>query len=596
MTTFKALVDKRRRDQQSGTILRTMPQSQPREADLTAFRTRCAPHNLCILPDGVDGLEIANVRWSSGGPEEQEADSSPALCTASSSRVTLLAAAAHQQHEAAGDAPLLELSSGPLLIDGLDRHAEILIQLKDTCPNSSSSCPSSSSSSNDLFRYGQYHVFSNASTEQDKQRDFAVKLSETLFGGDGNAPVLMHANPCPLTFDRYCQLAVSNKYKPAHPNCLDLKQQQLEQQQTSASAPVTSFVRKLAAASVVICRVPKTRGKIYVGSKDNNNTGTNTNNSDNDNDNAPSSYDHFVLLTQRQSYMRTFPGFFVVPGGGFDAHDGTLENCAKRELMEEVSLQFCIDQQTQHEQAHSTDEQARQDAASSPTSSSLSSRSRSSNESSGIATTIADGGEWHFEGIWESSFCTHPDDASVADGSCAVRGHVVFFFSVVIDARTAEELPRLKAQSEEVASAKWYRCGPDVDGLAENLMVMTMATKSCKSRDDKEHDDEDVGETAESRPFIDFGSVPPITEYFEKMELDPQRIELTLQLEDEIYGSKSKKKSPSAETGPDVSVSVADSSSVNSNLGKRMKITAGTEYFIKRALERMILKERRAGD
>jgi 8-oxo-dGTP pyrophosphatase MutT (NUDIX family) len=316
--------------------------------------------------------------------------------------------------------------------------------------------------------------------------------------------------------------------------------------------PVHSFVRKLAAATVVICRVPK--------SKNNNNNKL--------------SYDYFVLLTQRQSYMRTFPSFFVLPGGSFDYADSTVENCARRELFEEVSLQLVTTSSNNiSSSTNPKDESEDHQHQRSPSTNSSSSSSASS------FTSIEDG-KWTFEGVWESSYCTHPDADEVVDATCTVRGHIVFFFSVLIEVPTVEELPRLKAQSEEVASCKWYRCGSEVDAMVKDLMKKTSNNNA-----------EENGDCV----VVDFGPSPKITDYFEEMNIDPQKMELTLQLEDDLYGSKTRKEKDHVVVKNNKIVeeveTAVNKSTNNNNIGRRMKITAGSEYFIMRALERMIAQE-----
>ena len=45
-----------------------------------------------------------------------------------------------------------------------------------------------------------------------------------------------------------------------------------------------------------------------------------------------------VILTKRSEYMSDHPGQVCFPGGKFDLKDKTMENCAKREAMEEIGL------------------------------------------------------------------------------------------------------------------------------------------------------------------------------------------------------------------------------------------------------------------
>ncbi len=50
------------------------------------------------------------------------------------------------------------------------------------------------------------------------------------------------------------------------------------------------------------------------------------------------SSDNRVLVTRRASHMRTFPGVWVPPGGGLDAHDASMQHAAARELTEETGV------------------------------------------------------------------------------------------------------------------------------------------------------------------------------------------------------------------------------------------------------------------
>jgi 8-oxo-dGTP pyrophosphatase MutT (NUDIX family) len=45
-----------------------------------------------------------------------------------------------------------------------------------------------------------------------------------------------------------------------------------------------------------------------------------------------------ILLTRRPGYMRSFPGAWVLPGGGLDDNDRTLEDALRREIQEETGL------------------------------------------------------------------------------------------------------------------------------------------------------------------------------------------------------------------------------------------------------------------
>ncbi len=50
-----------------------------------------------------------------------------------------------------------------------------------------------------------------------------------------------------------------------------------------------------------------------------------------------------LLITRRPSYMRSFPGAFVFPGGNVDADDESLEHALSREIFEETGLKVSED-------------------------------------------------------------------------------------------------------------------------------------------------------------------------------------------------------------------------------------------------------------
>ena len=50
-----------------------------------------------------------------------------------------------------------------------------------------------------------------------------------------------------------------------------------------------------------------------------------------------------LLITRRPSYMRSFPGAFVFPGGNVDADDESLEHALSREIFEETGLEVSED-------------------------------------------------------------------------------------------------------------------------------------------------------------------------------------------------------------------------------------------------------------
>jgi len=63
-----------------------------------------------------------------------------------------------------------------------------------------------------------------------------------------------------------------------------------------------------------------------------------------ENDDSNDGTDNLSLLcTRRPSYMRSFPGAFVFPGGNVDADDESLEHALTREIFEETGLHVAED-------------------------------------------------------------------------------------------------------------------------------------------------------------------------------------------------------------------------------------------------------------
>ena len=50
------------------------------------------------------------------------------------------------------------------------------------------------------------------------------------------------------------------------------------------------------------------------------------------------SQDNHLLITRRPSYMRSFPGAWVFPGGSVDQEDENLEHAISREVLEETGI------------------------------------------------------------------------------------------------------------------------------------------------------------------------------------------------------------------------------------------------------------------
>ncbi len=126
-----------------------------------------------------------------------------------------------------------------------------------------------------------------------------------------------------------------------------------------------------------------------------------------------------VLITRRPSYMRSFPGAFVFPGGNVDDEDESLEHALSREFFEETGLTISED-------------------------------------------------SWKLECLWESIYPTHLPDlpeqdttVTTSDGNGAISQlgaikahHMVCYFSGKLEKQNAEN-PSLNLCLEEVDSAVW---------------------------------------------------------------------------------------------------------------------------------------------
>ncbi len=51
----------------------------------------------------------------------------------------------------------------------------------------------------------------------------------------------------------------------------------------------------------------------------------------------------YILLIKRGSAGSTFPGYWALPGGGFDDTDESLAGCIKREVKEETGIDVIVD-------------------------------------------------------------------------------------------------------------------------------------------------------------------------------------------------------------------------------------------------------------
>lgn len=116
-----------------------------------------------------------------------------------------------------------------------------------------------------------------------------------------------------------------------------------------------------------------------------------------------------ILITRRPSYMRSFPGAWVFPGGSVDATDESLEAAIAREVWEETGLKL----------------------ASTP------------------SMGDGDSSSWTIECIWESVFPTIPEPEVPIK-----RHHLVVYLSVKLSEREMSEVS-LKLCEEEVDAAVW---------------------------------------------------------------------------------------------------------------------------------------------
>ena len=126
-----------------------------------------------------------------------------------------------------------------------------------------------------------------------------------------------------------------------------------------------------------------------------------------------------VLITRRPSYMRSFPGAFVFPGGNVDDEDESLEHALSREFFEETGLTISED-------------------------------------------------SWKLECLWESIYPTHlPDLPELDTAATATYGndgishqgaikahHMVCYYSGKLETQNAAN-PSLNLCQEEVDGAVW---------------------------------------------------------------------------------------------------------------------------------------------
>jgi 8-oxo-dGTP pyrophosphatase MutT (NUDIX family) len=448
-------------------------QQRPSGDDRSAFSSRLASTTLCILPAGCDVVPISGMRWK-GGPATAASDDAKgdgAGRFADGSRVSCLMPAR------GGDASkVFEISAGKLLVDGLDRQAEIVFDV----PVSDSGNVLCAAYQCDGEGSGKHWPLLQQDQQQERQNPHL-----TVMGRYDVGPILVHACPCPLRYENYVMLAASKTVPRPAPSA--------EAAAPPASVPVANFVRKFASAVIVLCRVPKAKSTAA-------------------DDGDQLKYTYYVVLTHRAPHLRVFPNFWVVPGGGFDASsDIFAEDAARREMDEEVALRVLADDGNE-------------------------SAAAGGDKSGGHKAVRTE-----FLGAWESCFPTHPDADEVVAGTATVRGHIVTFFGVLLECADESLLPQLKHQQEECTAALWFRVGPGVTNRA----------RGC-----------------------DFGPVPRISPFFEQEMLRPNLLGLTLEMRD---------------CDVKAAASGAAAEAATNLVGQRMKITAGTEFFIQRAIERQIV-------
>ena len=131
-----------------------------------------------------------------------------------------------------------------------------------------------------------------------------------------------------------------------------------------------------------------------------------------------------IMITRRPSYMRSFPGAWVFPGGSVDATDETLEAAVAREVWEETGLKL------------------------SP---------------KPIGRTDGSNG-WKVESVWESVFPTIPEPEVPIK-----RHHLVVYLSIQLSEREMSEMA-LNLCKEEVDAAAWL--SPDnVQAILESSLA-----------------------------------------------------------------------------------------------------------------------------
>jgi len=131
-----------------------------------------------------------------------------------------------------------------------------------------------------------------------------------------------------------------------------------------------------------------------------------------------------VLITQRQSHMRSFKGEWVLPGGHFESSDKSWKHAAAREVQEEVGL-------------------------------------------------VLDPETFQLFAAWESVFPTR------LTTGLPTRHHLVLYYY----ARWSEQRPpALTLQEEEVKQALWFDRERVRQELESDRLVITQGTKFCLER------------------------------------------------------------------------------------------------------------------
>lgn len=150
-----------------------------------------------------------------------------------------------------------------------------------------------------------------------------------------------------------------------------------------------------------------------------------------------------VLITQRQSHMRSFKGEWVLPGGHFESTDASWRHAASREVLEEVGLKV-------------------------------------------------DASRLQLFAAWESVFPTRlliPNPTSDKNGNnddeelmvqLPRRHHLVLYYYVKL--HDGVQPPTLVLQPDEVQEALWLDRDQVIQELNSQRLIITQGTRYCLER------------------------------------------------------------------------------------------------------------------